>query len=266
MAGDTRSSVVPTPSSPVFMLLGPDGSFPDKAKVLTLSCDAIEFDLPDAEKRLSKGTSLKGIEVLLPLGRRCTVDGEVKNVSGTRCLLLLLGLSAPARTVLEEYMQLRLQIEELHRKTYKKIPEVEASVYAKKRLEEIAKGPEDTRKKVLIVDDSSAVHDRFRGVFQDNGFEVLQAVDGITAIKLALEAQPHIILMDLNMPKMNGIESARVIRSNPATSKIPICMFTTEGEKDAVVKALSIGVKDYIIKTMPPEDVLGRVKKILNIP
>jgi twitching motility two-component system response regulator PilH len=124
------------------------------------------------------------------------------------------------------------------------------------------KGP--ARKKVLIVDDAMAVHERFRSAFTDNGLEVLQAVDGMEGIKLALEAHPDIILMDVNMPKMSGIEATRVIRANPRTSGIPICMFTTEGEQGLIVEAIKMGIKDYIIKTDDADKVISRVRKIIG--
>jgi CheY-like chemotaxis protein len=70
--------------------------------------------------------------------------------------------------------------------------------------------------------------------------------------------------MDVNMPKMTGIEATRIIKSNPRTSSIPICMFTTEGEQAFIVQAIKIGVKDYIIKTSDAALVIQRIRKIIG--
>ena len=118
--------------------------------------------------------------------------------------------------------------------------------------------------KILIVDDSIAVHEKFRGILVENGFEVFQALDGIDGIKKAVEHLPDLILMDINMPGMSGLEAARILKATRATAGIPISMFTTEDERDSIVTAVMTGVKDYIIKTMEPAAVLERIRSVLK--
>ena len=71
---------------------------------------------------------------------------------------------------------------------------------------------------------------------------------------------PDLIIMDVNMPNMNGIEATRIICSHPMTDDIPITMFTTTSEQSAVVEALSAGAKDYLIKTDDKNSIQERIE------
>ncbi len=267
MAESDDRLVLPTSGRPVFLL------FPETAGTLAglrgsvfgISGSSLECEMKGAEGLIDFDMMIAGLTVLLPTERTVVADGRVKAVSGDRFRIELASLQDAGSAVLTEYLQLRRQVDEIHLKTYRAVEEIEASVFPDHTENTADSQVPDAARKILIVDDSAAIHERFRDIFEKNGFSVLQAVDGLSAIKRSLEERPDIILMDLNMPKMNGIESARVIRSNPATAHIPVCMFTTEGEKESVVRAIRSGVKDYIIKTMPPETVLDRVKAILGI-
>ncbi len=120
------------------------------------------------------------------------------------------------------------------------------------------------RRKILIVDDNTLIMDSFTTFFIEQGFIVIQAEDGADGIKKASETLPDLILMDVNMPVLNGLESTRIIKSHPNTKHLPIFMFTVEGEKDIVVKAIQAGAKDYIIKTMDKKFVLKRIQRFFD--
>ncbi|MBI5849157.1 MAG: response regulator transcription factor [Nitrospirae bacterium] len=233
----------------------------DMLKVLFISESDMDIEVPKAEAYFRVGMTIEGTVVSFPGVGTSGIKCFVKAVSSNRCNLVI--EKAEPRKPLLDYLQQRESLDKLNQQTYKPAVDV-GGVMFNKFMEEQKQPKELPRKKVLIVDDAISVHDRFRTAFVDNGFEVLQAVDGMEGIKLALEAHPDIILMDVNMPKMSGVEATRIIKSNPRTSSIPICMFTTEGEQDFIMQAIKIGVKDYIIKTSDAALVIQRIRKIIG--
>lgn len=233
----------------------------DFVKVLFISEEDMDLEVPKAETYFQIGMSIDRTVFTFPGTGTSSVKCFVKAVSSTRCNMIFEKIEP--RKPLLDYLQQRESLEKVSQQTYKPAEDI-GKVMFNKFIEDQKQPKEPARKKVLIVDDAIAVHDRFRAAFIDNGLEVLQAVDGMEGIKIALEAHPDIILMDVNMPKMSGVEATRIIRSNPRTGSIPICMFTTEGEQDLIVQAIKIGVKDYIIKTSDVSLVIQRIRKIIG--
>ena len=99
--------------------------------------------------------------------------------------------------------------------------------------------------KALIVDDDRVLADVVAFTLRREGFEVIQAYDGATAIRRWSEEQPDIILLDINMPNMDGFTVCRHIREQ---SDIPIILLTVRGEEDDIVHGLDIGADDYIVR------------------
>lgn len=107
-------------------------------------------------------------------------------------------------------------------------------------------------KKILIVDDQKGVRRLLEELFKKDGWEVQLAADGKEAIQRADEFLPDIILMDMKMPNMNGLEASRIILNN--ISDLDIIMMTAYGEMDVVKEALDAGVKKCITK---PFDIIN---------
>lgn len=107
-------------------------------------------------------------------------------------------------------------------------------------------------KKILIVDDQKGVRRLLEELFKKDGWEVQLAADGKEAIQRADEFLPDIILMDMKMPNMNGLEASRIILNN--ISDLDIIMMTAYGEMDVVKEALDAGVKRCITK---PFDIIN---------
>ncbi len=107
-------------------------------------------------------------------------------------------------------------------------------------------------KKILIVDDQKGVRRLLEELFKKDGWEVQLAADGKEAIQRADEFLPDIILMDMKMPNMNGLEASRIILNN--FSDLDIIMMTAYGEMDVVKEALDVGVKRCITK---PFDIIN---------
>ena len=115
--------------------------------------------------------------------------------------------------------------------------------------------------KALVVDDSRAVRMMLRRMLTELGFdECLEAGHGIEALsRLDESGAPDVMLVDWNMPEMNGLDLIRAVRANPARRQIPIVMVTTETEIEQVVRALAAGANEYVMKPFTRDVILDKL-------
>ena len=118
--------------------------------------------------------------------------------------------------------------------------------------------------KILIVDDEPDILEFLKYNLIKEDFEVLTAQDGEAGIKLAKEHKPHLIILDIMMPKMDGVEVCRTLRNNPAFDKTIIAFLTAREEDYSQIAALDVGGDDYITKPIRPRVFLSRVKALLR--
>lgn len=116
--------------------------------------------------------------------------------------------------------------------------------------------------RVLIVDDQKGVRRLLEELFKKEGYEVNVAVDGKDSIEKVKAYTPDIILMDMKMPNMNGLEASEEIIKYDHT--IPIIMMTAYGEMEVIQKALEAGVKKYITKPFDIIDLRNLVREVLE--
>jgi len=119
--------------------------------------------------------------------------------------------------------------------------------------------------KVLIVDDDVNNIRRLRDVLEPEGYRILIASDGGTALKIAERSLPDIILLDIVMPLMNGYEVCQRLKEKEATGRIPVIFVTVKDDNVSLVKAFQVGGVDYIPKPFEKEEVLIRVENHLKI-
>ncbi len=118
--------------------------------------------------------------------------------------------------------------------------------------------------KIMIVDDCPTTRKILSIYLKSKGFEVTTADNGLDAIeKLAIHTV-HMILTDLNMPYMDGIELTRTLRADPNWSSLPILMVTTEADPEERERALQAGANGYIVKPVTAESVTQHIKAILH--
>ena len=117
---------------------------------------------------------------------------------------------------------------------------------------------------ILNVEDNEANRKIVRYLFTSKGYKVLEAVDGEEGVRMAEQEKPDIILMDVQLPKMDGYEATRRIRANPALQHIPIVAVTSFALSGDDVKALEAGCNDYVAKPFKPRDLLEKVERILG--
>lgn len=118
----------------------------------------------------------------------------------------------------------------------------------------------DTTPFILIVDDNSTNLSVLSKALKADGYKVRMAMDGEDALGQVERHQPELILLDIEMPKMDGFETCRHLQANPATEGIPIIFMTALSDTESKVKGLSLGAVDYITKPFEQEEVLARVK------
>ncbi len=114
---------------------------------------------------------------------------------------------------------------------------------------------------ILICDDDPVVHESLGLYMREEGFLYLSAYDGEQGVKFQKEQKPDLIILDLMMPGMSGMDVCREIRK---TSNVPIIMLTAKGEEIDRVLGLELGADDYIVKPFSPREVIARVKAVLR--
>ena len=120
-------------------------------------------------------------------------------------------------------------------------------------------------KKVLLVDDSSTARLVTRMIFsQKSNYVLLSAVDGRDAVERARAEKPDLILMDVMMPRMTGLEACRVLKQDKETSNIPVILLTTRGEEAFVREGYESGCSDYLTKPVNDVELLDLLKAYLG--
>lgn len=118
--------------------------------------------------------------------------------------------------------------------------------------------------KILVVDDDKTTRKMISLILKSKGYEVVTAENGIEALqKLGLE-RINLILTDMNMPYMDGIEFIKQVRATSDISDIPIVMITTEADEDEKRRAFESGVDDYLVKPTNAEQISESIKKIVK--
>jgi DNA-binding response OmpR family regulator len=117
------------------------------------------------------------------------------------------------------------------------------------------------QRRALIVDDERAIVEVLSKYLEDEGFAVSGVFDGAEAVKMALAEPFDVILLDLNLPSMSGIEIFKTVRK---TSDVPILMVTSRDDAIDRIVGLELGADDYIAKPFNPREVVARVKNIVN--
>jgi two-component system alkaline phosphatase synthesis response regulator PhoP len=118
--------------------------------------------------------------------------------------------------------------------------------------------------KILIVDDEPDILDILRYNLEKEGYKVFTAEDGKAGIQLAEKEQPHLIILDIMMPKMDGVEVCRNLRSKAMFNKTIITFLTAREEDYSQIAALDVGGDDYITKPIRPRVFLSRIKALIR--
>ena len=118
---------------------------------------------------------------------------------------------------------------------------------------------------ILIVDDNSHNLQVLGNLLKEEKYEIEFAVSGEATLEWLKNRQFDLILLDINMPKMNGFEVCKEIRSNKETHEIPIIFLSAESERESILKGFEVGAQDFVIKPFDSRELLARVKTQLDL-
>lgn len=117
-------------------------------------------------------------------------------------------------------------------------------------------------KKILVVDDNKANRELLKLVLKNSGYDVIEAEDGKEGIRSAKETLPDVIFMDIQLPVMDGVQAAKIIRADPLTGNIPIIAFTSYAMKGDKEKLLAMGFEGYIAKPIKVDEIQDLLSKL----
>ncbi len=118
--------------------------------------------------------------------------------------------------------------------------------------------------KILVVDDETNILELIKYNLEKEGYEVLLATNGVSAVEIAKREKPDLILLDVMLPQLDGLSACREIRSNDETRKIPIIMLSARGEEFDKVLGLEMGADDYVTKPFSSRELIARIKASLR--
>ena len=121
-----------------------------------------------------------------------------------------------------------------------------------------------TKFKILLVDDEPDIIEIISYNLKNADYDVFTAVNGIEAIKIAKKIEPHLIILDVMMPEMNGIEACEIIRNDPKIAKTLITFLSARGEDYSQIAGFNAGADDYITKPIKPKVLMSKVKSLLR--
>jgi two-component system alkaline phosphatase synthesis response regulator PhoP len=118
--------------------------------------------------------------------------------------------------------------------------------------------------KVLVVDDEEPILELLKYNLEKSGFEVKTAIDGMKAVEIAKKFVPDLVLLDIMMPKMDGVETCRLLRDIPELQKTFVVFLTARAEEYSEVAAFDVGADDYITKPIKPRALMSRIQAMFR--
>lgn len=118
--------------------------------------------------------------------------------------------------------------------------------------------------KILIAEDERDIRDLIEFTLKFAGHEIYKASNGKEAVELAPQIMPDIIMLDIRMPQMTGVEACQALKEIDAVKDIPIVFLSAHGQSEEIDNGLGIGAYEYIVKPFAPDDLTKRIKQILQ--
>ena len=120
-------------------------------------------------------------------------------------------------------------------------------------------------KSILVVEDDQFLRDLIVKKLEEEGLDIIQAVDGEEGLQLIKENKPALVLLDLILPGIDGFEVLKQAKSDPETKDIPIIILSNLGQKDDIERGLELGARDFMVKAhFTPEEIVKKTKEVLG--
>ena len=117
---------------------------------------------------------------------------------------------------------------------------------------------------MLVVEDSSTIAAIVKHFLELKGFDVLVAGDGVAGLETARRERPDLIVTDMNLPGMDGLDMVRALRADTPVQHMSIFMLTSDASAETERRARELGVDDYIVKPVPPKNLAARVRAVMD--
>jgi CheY-like chemotaxis protein len=118
--------------------------------------------------------------------------------------------------------------------------------------------------RILVVDDVKFISRMLGDLLGAHGHEIVLAADGVEALETAIDQEPDLVLLDITLPRLDGLEVARVLKGDPATSRIPILVITARRDPETMKEAIAAGVDDFLTKPFDNQILIARVASLLG--
>ena len=122
------------------------------------------------------------------------------------------------------------------------------------------------KRRILIVDDEPDTLELLEFNLRNAGYDVYAAEDGAEALRLAHKSAPDLIILDLMLPELDGLEVCKILHADPLTARVPILMLTARAAEVDRILGLELGARDYVTKPFSPRELLLRVRNLLTSP
>lgn len=119
-------------------------------------------------------------------------------------------------------------------------------------------------KKIILVEDEQDITNLVTHYLTKEGYTVKSSLDGIKGLQLVRHEKPDLVILDLMLPEMDGLEVCKRLRADPKTSTLPIIVLTAKGEESDKIVGLELGADDYVTKPFSPKELVARVKALLR--
>jgi len=119
-------------------------------------------------------------------------------------------------------------------------------------------------KKIIVIEDEEAIQELLHYNLNKEGYDITCVENGEEGIKTAKKELPDLIILDLMLPGIDGLEACKILKNDPLTEHLPIVMLTAKGEEADIIVGLELGADDYIIKPFSPRVLLARIKAVLR--
>lgn len=118
--------------------------------------------------------------------------------------------------------------------------------------------------RILIAEDEKDIRELIAITLQFAGFEVISTANGEEAFRAAIKESPDLLLLDVRMPRMNGYDVCRQVKSHPKTKHIPVVFLSAKGQESEVHTGIEAGAEAYILKPFSPDQLIQQIRKILK--